>query len=61
MDADVPDHAVPSKDDDAYFDTGYFFGPRALKLLLEDETERGLSLCESVGREFIQQLVRNYS
>lgn len=61
LDADIPDHVVLNATGDTYFATDHFFGPAALELLLQDKSERGLSRCESKGRQFMQALVRNYA
>lgn len=56
-----PDHVAISENGETYFATDHFFGPSALKLLLADKSERGLSQCASRGREFVRELVSNYS
>lgn len=61
LNADISDHVILNENGDTYFATDHFFGPSALELLLADKSERGLSLCESIGRQFMQELVRSYS
>ncbi|MFC3653311.1 hypothetical protein ACFONN_17250 [Dyella humi] len=61
LDARVDWHVKLNESGDPYFATDHFFGAAALELLLADKSERGLSMAHASGREFLEELMRNYT